>query len=186
MAIPLLTPREAAESLGISDRQLRDLTDDGKIPFINVGRGATRPARRYETADVEAFKTLRSDLGTAATTHLDAMRHEFLRGVAVEGVSVVQSFFSRPAEGQVYLIRCAGRVKIGFTADFKERARVLRTACPFPIEVVAVVSGDRTLELLLHRTFRALRRHGEWFEEAGALLTLTKALSSVSLSVVTS
>jgi excisionase family DNA binding protein len=52
--MPLLTPEKAAEELGISGRQLRDLSADGKIPFIDVGRGG-RPARRYDPADIQAF-----------------------------------------------------------------------------------------------------------------------------------
>ncbi|QEE20384.1 helix-turn-helix domain-containing protein [Youhaiella tibetensis] len=55
----LLTPAEAADALGISNRQLRDLTADGTIPFINVGRGASRMSRRYEPDDIEAFKASR-------------------------------------------------------------------------------------------------------------------------------
>jgi excisionase family DNA binding protein len=57
-AMALLTPEQAASELGISDRQLRDLSSDGAIPFINVGRG-NRPARRYEPSDIEAFKAER-------------------------------------------------------------------------------------------------------------------------------
>jgi DNA-binding transcriptional MerR regulator len=49
----LLTP-----ALGISSRQLRDLTDDGLLPFINVGRRKKRPARRYEPADIERLDRL--------------------------------------------------------------------------------------------------------------------------------
>jgi len=56
--MPLLTPELAAEELGISSRQLRELTYEGAIPFINVGRG-DRPSRRYDMADIEAFKAER-------------------------------------------------------------------------------------------------------------------------------
>lgn len=38
-----MRPADAAKELGISDRQLRDLSADGAIPYIDVGRG-DRPA----------------------------------------------------------------------------------------------------------------------------------------------
>jgi hypothetical protein len=56
--VGLLTPRQAAAELAISTRQLRDLSLDGDITFINVGRG-DRPARRYEMSDLEVFKAER-------------------------------------------------------------------------------------------------------------------------------
>jgi len=57
--MPLMTPAQARAELGISDTQLRDLTDDGEIPFINVGRGSKRATRRYDPSDIEAFKAAR-------------------------------------------------------------------------------------------------------------------------------
>ncbi|NKX16251.1 helix-turn-helix domain-containing protein [Ochrobactrum pseudogrignonense] len=54
--LKLLTPEQAAEALSISHRHLIHLTDDGELPFINIGRGM-RKIRRYEPADIEAFKT---------------------------------------------------------------------------------------------------------------------------------
>ncbi|WP_083982397.1 helix-turn-helix domain-containing protein [Devosia soli] len=57
----LLTPKQVREMLNISDRQLRDLTEDGAIPFIDIGRGARRAAR-YDRADIEAFMAQRKRL----------------------------------------------------------------------------------------------------------------------------
>ncbi|MAN77832.1 MAG: DNA-binding protein [Rhizobiales bacterium] len=57
----LLTPAQVRAELGISDRQLRDLTEDGAIPFINIGRGKRRAAR-YDPDDIEAFKAERKKL----------------------------------------------------------------------------------------------------------------------------
>ncbi|WP_165603093.1 helix-turn-helix domain-containing protein [Devosia elaeis] len=51
----LLTPKEAAERLGVSTDQLLKLTDRGKLPFINVGLGQKRPSRRYDPDDLSAF-----------------------------------------------------------------------------------------------------------------------------------
>lgn len=51
----LLTPKQAAGLLTISERQLRDLTDDGAIAFVNIGLGAKRATRRYEPAEIHRF-----------------------------------------------------------------------------------------------------------------------------------
>lgn len=63
----LLTPRQAAAQLAISSRQLRDLSLDGEIPFINVGRG-DRHARRYEMSDLEAFKAERRTISCRSSS----------------------------------------------------------------------------------------------------------------------
>jgi hypothetical protein len=63
----LLTPAQAAAELAISTRQLRDLSLDGDIPFINVGRG-DRPARRYEMSDLEAFKAERRTISCRSSS----------------------------------------------------------------------------------------------------------------------
>ncbi|WP_430251262.1 helix-turn-helix domain-containing protein [Neorhizobium sp. DAR64860/K0K1] len=63
----LLTPKQAAAELAISSRQLRDLSLDGDIAFINVGRGE-RPARRYEMSDLEAFKAERRTISCRSSS----------------------------------------------------------------------------------------------------------------------
>lgn len=50
----LLSMAAAATQLGVSERQLRELIRDGKIPFVNVGL-AERPAYRLRPVDIEAF-----------------------------------------------------------------------------------------------------------------------------------
>jgi excisionase family DNA binding protein len=50
----LMSTAVAAELLGVSERQLRDLIKGGKIPFVNVGL-AERPAYRLRPVDIEAF-----------------------------------------------------------------------------------------------------------------------------------
>ena len=54
----LLTVEQTARILSVSSKQLIRLTNDGEIPFINIGRGM-RKIRRYEPADIEAFKSQR-------------------------------------------------------------------------------------------------------------------------------
>jgi excisionase family DNA binding protein len=54
-ALQLLTPAEAAKLLAISDRQLRELSAHGDIPFVNIGLGLKRETRRYRPDDIKAF-----------------------------------------------------------------------------------------------------------------------------------
>lgn len=65
----------------------------------------------------------------------------------------------------VYLIEDgAGRVKIGLAIDPQKRLRQLQTGSSSKLRILATLPGDREDELLLHKTFRAERRGGEWFE----------------------
>lgn len=46
----LLTPKEAAQSLSVSERTLYSLTKAGELPAVRIGR-----AVRYAVADLRAF-----------------------------------------------------------------------------------------------------------------------------------
>lgn len=46
----LMTPREAANALRISPRKLWQITDEGQLPCVRIGR-----CRRYCIADLEAW-----------------------------------------------------------------------------------------------------------------------------------
>jgi len=54
----LLTPRQAAERLGISERTLWQLKADGEIPFLRIGR-----LIRYSLVDLEKWVEDRSQGG---------------------------------------------------------------------------------------------------------------------------
>lgn len=61
--VPLLAlrSREAAKSLGISARNLWQLTKDGHIPCIRLGTG-TRKTVLYPVADLQAWLSQRSKM----------------------------------------------------------------------------------------------------------------------------
>lgn len=65
----------------------------------------------------------------------------------------------------VYLIEAIGlnRVKIGFASEICRRFRQIRTSCPVPIWVLAIVPGSTEMEAGLHQEFADRRRCGEWF-----------------------
>jgi hypothetical protein len=83
-----------------------------------------------------------------------------------------QARFGKPHSGErtIYFLAGAGLIKIGITANVTSRLRAIRNSSPVPIEVLGTMAGcDLYVEMRLHDRFRALRRHGEWFEDDGAI-----------------
>lgn len=73
----------------------------------------------------------------------------------------------QPARIQwVYVIGAPGSpiVKIGYSADLSQRLRVIQTGSHVQVAVLWQDGGGRALERALHREFRQLRQHGEWFD----------------------
>lgn len=69
-------------------------------------------------------------------------------------------------DGWVYYIRINGRIKIGYTANLRQRSRNY----PPGSELLAVEPGTRELEAKRHREFsRHLAEGREWFAESEAL-----------------
>lgn len=86
----------------------------------------------------------------------------------------------------VYIVEAVGTelVKIGFSSDPERRVKSMRTQCPFPIEVLACVEGDRVREKLFHRKFRHLRTSGEWFKKTPEVVAFAKALGTDAYGIV--
>lgn len=114
-----------------------------------------------------------------ATTAVEVIRNHIVSKLPPDGVVEFEAFISQEFTGKVYLIRCHERVKIGFTTHWERRFRVLRTACPYPVKVLAVFAGNRTFEQFLHVGFAPYRANGEWFEERGDLADLTAAIEAL-------
>lgn len=73
----------------------------------------------------------------------------------------------------VYFIRSCSpdAIKIGYSDNVFRRLRQIHGACPSPVSLVAGIPGaDTGTEAELHRRFRALRIHGEWFRSEPELL----------------
>ncbi|NUS14082.1 MAG: GIY-YIG nuclease family protein [Streptomyces sp.] len=72
-------------------------------------------------------------------------------------------------EGQrtevVYVIGTPGgnTVKIGRTTNLPKRLADIQRMSPAPLAALWTHSGGSALEANLHRHFKALRSHGEWF-----------------------
>lgn len=65
--------------------------------------------------------------------------------------------------GQVYFVGCAGKIKVGYSADANERVRMLATAAPTPLTLIGIVEGSRSLESAIHKKLKSHRSHREWF-----------------------
>ena len=72
--------------------------------------------------------------------------------------------------GMVYVIGFADYVKIGFTSGPLEyRLAEIQTGSPEKLRVYARLTGTTALEAKLHRRFKHLNTHGEWFRKESDL-----------------
>lgn len=71
----------------------------------------------------------------------------------------------RASTGHVYFVEAVGtgRVKIGFSDNWRARVNDLQVGCPFPLRRLLVIPGTITLESEMHLRFRDHRIQGEWF-----------------------
>ncbi len=51
----LITPKEAAEILGVCRKTLARIIATGQLPYINVGIGVMKPRRMFHPEDLAAF-----------------------------------------------------------------------------------------------------------------------------------
>jgi hypothetical protein len=65
----------------------------------------------------------------------------------------------------VYFVRGANLIKIGRTESIEARLLALRGSSPVPLSLVAAVyeTALGLTEIDLHKRFRHLRDHGEWY-----------------------
>lgn len=63
----------------------------------------------------------------------------------------------------------ADLIKIGQAHFVDGRIRTIQLMSPVPLNLVAVLPGDKFPEKALHRRFAHHRRHGEWFGSAAEI-----------------
>lgn len=65
------------------------------------------------------------------------------------------------------------RVKIGYTGDESASYRVesIKTSSPIALRLIGTIQGDMKKEREFHRRFDQQRKHREWFEVSGELLS---------------
>lgn len=90
--------------------------------------------------------------------------------------NVSETFVKRVQSDQcdavVYVVKCAGFLKVGSTGFIKNRVRSLQTANPLPIELVKYMTfGEsrveyaRWVEKNVHRMLRGFRVRNEWYPD---------------------
>jgi len=83
--------------------------------------------------------------------------------------------------GFVYCMRpCAmrGPIKIGFSNAPTDRIKAISEWSPFPLEIAAMIAGNRPLEYRLHRRFWDSHSHREWFHPTPDVLGCVTALQN--------
>lgn len=79
-------------------------------------------------------------------------------------------------QGFVYFAGAGDRVKIGFTTNWRDRFRVMRTMVPVPVTPFVVIKGSRARERELHDRFAHLRCEGEWFQSSREIWSFVHAI----------
>lgn len=72
----------------------------------------------------------------------------------------------KPDAGEVVYVlgtSDSNTVKIGRTTNLNQRLAAIQRMSPIPLSILWTHPGGSQLEANLHRHFKALRSHGEWF-----------------------
>lgn len=72
--------------------------------------------------------------------------------------------------GDVYAMKCAGFVKIGWSTQVNRRLNQIRSCNPRPVHLMGTVKGDVGDEHDLHLVLRQEHYRGEWFRYQGFTL----------------
>jgi hypothetical protein len=79
-------------------------------------------------------------------------------------------------KSRIYFVECGGFIKIGLTSNPKQRLANLANTSGPALKPLLVIPGTRATELKLHKKFRHLHDHGEWFRAAPELLRYIEGL----------
>lgn len=79
----------------------------------------------------------------------------------------IQEILEQPSH--VYFIYSAGRVKIGYSTNWRSRTEAVCQGCPHHAELILVMPGDMKLERGYQALFHEYRESGEWFRCDGKM-----------------
>ena len=67
---------------------------------------------------------------------------------------------------QVYIMKCLGVYKIGWTSDIFNRLNEIRKCNPYPVTLIHLFISEKpkTAETELHKRFRDKHIHDEWYD----------------------
>lgn len=85
----------------------------------------------------------------------------------------------------IYFIRCTKFVKIGISADPKDRMFMFQAYNPMPLELMLQIpvwfNEEYKLEIFLHVLFKDLKQHGEWFRYEYPLSDFIRTFKALNL-----
>lgn len=79
--------------------------------------------------------------------------------------------------GFVYAIRCADRVKIGWSSDPVRRFGKIESDSPFECERLGYWPGSMDDESAVHKRFADIRMHREWFAATPPLMAFIEQMA---------
>jgi hypothetical protein len=163
---------------------------------------ARRARRKDCDTTIEGVGAAAAYLGMSQSTLLALVKHKFFpKPTSIGGVQVWESKVlksgvrgvlrdmarrrptSQATSKVVYFLECQDFIKIGVASSLKHRISGFNTVSPYPLVVLAVVSGDMRTEKLLHRRFASARHKGEWFRKTPELLAFIDQINDVGRAV---
>lgn len=73
------------------------------------------------------------------------------------------------APSHIYFVYSAGRVKIGYSTNWRARVDAVCQGCGHEAQLILVMTGDREMEKGYHALFSDYQESGEWFRLDGDL-----------------
>lgn len=136
---------------------------------------------RVSPCGINAYLNIPSQSAGMKGSQLDRDVPFALTGWSPDGICYGIVYFMQP-QGQADM-----PIKIGITADVKERAREIGSNWPWPMSVLACFNGNLSTEAALHERFKAMRveaRGREWFWPHPDLLEFIEQVKRAKAEVV--
>lgn len=121
--------------------------------MIEKNSRVTNARLRREAKAIEIVKAMRPEPFEVLTPILTEREHQ------------IQECMDAPSH--IYFIYSAGRVKIGFSTNWRDRVDAVCQGCSHHAELVLVMPGEHEMEQGYHSIFAESRESGEWFRLEG-------------------
>lgn len=125
-------------------------TDEGNLTAVLPSHRMRREAKA-----LEIIKAMRP---------MQAKPSEYFH-VPTEREEALQDRIDAPEH--IYFVYSAGRVKIGYSTNWRARVDAVCQGCGHEAALVLVMPGDRKMEQGYHSLFHESRESGEWFRLDG-------------------
>jgi hypothetical protein len=145
---------------------LKRIVRDGKCTWWWVASQITRRAGAFRPKAVRLWQ----GAGQPPADELARIEHLTLRlYIELQEWLFAKERRAPSKRGQVYFVRVADKVKIGFTQHLSQRLTALQASSPFDLKLELAMEGSAIIERVLHARFKAQRINGEWFNYAGPI-----------------